>query len=340
MESRGDRRSFFRQLLRESLSAVNEFRGSTDERDAWSEPPPESHDPDPAPHIAAPASRMATPDDLPELAKEAGLEGRTEDLVRLARPSLRATSRNNGRDERSLTRFGGAPDLPQGFAWPTHHGKLLSFVAQIDLADWHGPLRPPSFPERGLLTFFTEPGPSVSVDDVGCQVVYFDQAPIEHGGPPPEAEIFTEYAVDLSYELTIPDAWSFPAEPLELSEQEVAQWDEVRALLAELQGLARDELTSERLVVHRLLGYPESLGGDMELDVELGRWDEVAAKYSETMVGGDLLERARRWQLLFQVSDDGAFRVSQHPRFGRLYFWIASTDLDAFRFDDVRAVVR
>lgn len=54
------------------------------------------------------------------------------------------------------TRFGGRPDLPSGFAWPTGDGGPLAFLGQIDLAEVHPFDIERRLPEHGVLTFFVD----------------------------------------------------------------------------------------------------------------------------------------------------------------------------------------
>ncbi|HUH83153.1 MAG TPA: DUF1963 domain-containing protein [Stellaceae bacterium] len=51
------------------------------------------------------------------------------------------------------TRFGGAPDLPEGTAWPRgSDGRLANFFAQLDFADLAVRIDAPELPREGLLS--------------------------------------------------------------------------------------------------------------------------------------------------------------------------------------------
>jgi uncharacterized protein YwqG len=52
------------------------------------------------------------------------------------------------------SRIGGLPDLPPNQPWPTHNGKRIPFIAQINLAEFPQPADSP-LPERGHLYAFT-----------------------------------------------------------------------------------------------------------------------------------------------------------------------------------------
>jgi hypothetical protein len=54
------------------------------------------------------------------------------------------------------TRLGGAPDLPEGVAWPRDEdGRLANFFGQLDFADLTGRIDAPDLPREGLLSLFT-----------------------------------------------------------------------------------------------------------------------------------------------------------------------------------------
>jgi hypothetical protein len=69
------------------------------------------------------------------------------------------------------TRVGGLPDLPRNVGWPIHEGKLIPFVAQVQLAEL--PQIPEmALPQSGLLSFFASGG--MKCPDV---VKFFDSSP-------------------------------------------------------------------------------------------------------------------------------------------------------------------
>lgn len=345
MDQRGDRKTFFRELLRESASVVRGIQSALQasvaeadpgenvapDWDGWSQSPPRA---------AGPTTRPASMDEVLALSRRMPLETRSEEILRLARPSLRITRASEDvPDDRSLSRWGGAPHVPPEFTWPTHKGRALSFLGQFDLADLSRNFPNPHFPAHGLILFFIERTASIALDDVGCRVLFLDHEREDLVQLSVHEAAFPDYPIDLSLELTLPRSHSLVLDGLSLSDDESDAWDELRAELARSQGVELEELTTDWLVLHRLLGYPEELGGEMELDLEVASHTSAQHEGDTGGLGVDL-ERAREWQLLLQASDDGAFRVSDGSGFGRLYFWIRSADLDGFNFDGVRALIR
>lgn len=86
---------------------------------------------------------------------EIGLEPFQDQLLPRARLAfdLRLDGPSSG--ETGESRWGGAPDAPEGFEWPRHGSTSLFFYAQIRLADLIEDAENP-FPRRGLLLFFAE----------------------------------------------------------------------------------------------------------------------------------------------------------------------------------------
>lgn len=70
-----------------------------------------------------------------------------------------------------LSRLDGLPDLPDGTAWPEQDGKLIDFVAQINLSDLEKEFHP-ALPERGWLYFFV--GDPYAHSIIPHQVLFFE----------------------------------------------------------------------------------------------------------------------------------------------------------------------
>ena len=77
-------------------------------------------------------------------------------LIALLRPAiaLHATRADDAQIPLGASKFGGAPDVPDGFEWPMWNGEPLGFLAQINLEevapfDVEGVL-----PKSGVLSFF------------------------------------------------------------------------------------------------------------------------------------------------------------------------------------------
>jgi Domain of unknown function (DUF1963) len=153
-------------------------------------------------------------------------------------------------------------------------------VAQIDLAEVAALGVESPLPAAGVLVF----GDSVRL------------APEPIDGEP-------SAPLDASAELSLPPAWSAAVDALGADHDERVRWQELRAWLAERQGVEMHDGTPDFLAVHRLLGYP----------------DETA----------DVMPSGERWRLLLQVSHE-------HAR--RTYFWIGEDDLAASDFAHVQVI--
>jgi hypothetical protein len=214
-------------------------------------------------------------------------------------------------------------------------------VGQFDLAELSRSFGTLELPTRGLLSFFVASVRSVPIDDVRCRVFHFDEPEANLSLVRPEdLPTLPDYPVDLSLELTLPRSRSLAVEDLGLSQDEVDAWDELRAQLASLQGVELEDLSSDCLNLHRLVGYPEALGGEMEPDLELTPPVSLEGDDESLRLDPSMTDGVRRWRLLLQVSDDVELRISAGGGFGRLYFWIEEPDLQTSSFEGARALFR
>lgn len=325
-----DRRGFFKELLREAIGAAQELSATVQ---AAMEPDrdEDEHEAVP-PSPALPATTVVDEDTLVALALEGGLAHRTDDVRRCARVSLRLT-RDAGT---SLSRVGGVPDVPPGFAWPSWQGRDLAFLAQVDLAAVAAIEPDTVLPPRGLMLFFYDlakrPSGLSPAHGGSCRVLVVDG---ELAAAEARAPALRATPLELSRELMLPGAWSFQAEELDLTWEEREAWDELRERLARGQGVELEETSIGRSALHRLLGYHEEVGREIEVDCALAAAgfdaDDVEV-YGEHRPA--LEADARRWRLLLQVSAD------ESDPFERLYVWIRDDDLSAVTFDDAWAVCR
>lgn len=282
---------------------------------------------------------------LLELCRAVGLEGRAADVRRLARASVRLTPGASEDDAVGACRLGGAPDLPQLFDWPTWQGCELGFLGQLNLERVAALDRAPVLPPEGLLLFFYDlegrPSGLLPSHRGSCRVILLDgdldrlepdrkRSPALRGMP-----------VELSRELMLPGAWSFQAEELDLSSNEAEAWDELRAHLAAAQGVELEESAVARLALHRLLGYHEELGREVEVDCELASVGLDAADAGIYFGSRGAHESvARAWRLLLQLSADDDLETPWDEGFDRLYLCIRDSDLRAGNLDAAWAVLR
>ncbi|MCE9577682.1 MAG: DUF1963 domain-containing protein [Deltaproteobacteria bacterium] len=124
-----------------------------------------------APRAARRAASEAPPDpDRTALAARLTAAGftaaRVRDLVALARPRILVRARRATRAvPPGASRFGGAPDLPAGFAWPRHGRTPLAFVGQLDLRTLAAHDLARQLPSTGVLSFFVRQ--DITVDKTG-----------------------------------------------------------------------------------------------------------------------------------------------------------------------------
>jgi hypothetical protein len=315
-----DRRGFFKELLREAAGMAQELsaavQGAIDDVGR----PPISW--------ARPATTVVGEETLLALCDEVGLTHRVEDVRRYALAGLRLT-RGGGRER---SRLGGVPELPPGFDWPTWNGRELEFLAQVDLAEVAAVDAETVLPRSGLMLFFYDLGERPSglwpSHRDSCRVLVVDGELTTDESRP---AALPASPLQLSRELMLPGAWSFQTEELELTFEERDAWDELRDRLAAAQGIEPEDTN----VPHRLLGYHEELGREVEVDCALAAAGLDAEDVEVYYTHRPALEvEARRWRLLLQVSAEDSYR------FERLYVWIHGDELRAGTFDGAWAVCR
>jgi uncharacterized protein YwqG len=316
-----DRRGFFKELLREAAGVAQELsaamQGATDA--ARGRPPIA---------WARPATAEVAEETLLALCDEVGLTHRADDVRRFALAGFRLTRG----DATARSRLGGAPELPPEFAWPSWSGRELDFVAQVDLAEVATADPGTILPRDGLMLFFYDLGERPSglwpTHRDSCRVVVVDgdlAADESRGAALPATPL------RISRELMLPGGWSFQTEELDLTLEERDSWDDLRDRLAVAQGIELEDAS----VPHRLLGYHEELGREVEVDCALASAgfdaEDVEVYYAHRQ---ECETEARRWRLLLQLTAEDS------DRFERLYIWVPGDELQAGTFDGAWAVCR
>ncbi len=351
MPGASDRRRFFLDVLREAADVVREVSqaireeldpglleaGEWSEEDQWYAQPPVA---------ATPAKRTLVPEELLSLCAEVGLEERAQDVIRLARLSIRLTRAADPEAAAPRSRLGGVPDLPSGFEWPSWNGIELAFLGQIDLAAVAALAPDLPLPGRGLLLFFYEASGQPSglhpAHRGSCRVVHLDGDPSRLRPAPVERASFAPYPVALSGELMLPPSWSPAVEALDLDLDERAAWDDLREKVAAAQGVELEDLVPRWQSLHRLLGYPEELGSGIELDCQLASAG-IAVDDADSVLDprrDELEAGAIAWRLLLQVSDDEELGTSWGQGFGRVWILMREEDLRKRAFDRAWAILR
>jgi uncharacterized protein YwqG len=275
---------------------------------------------------------MGPPDDLDRARDRlvaAGLERHADAIVALVEPSLRLVP--DARDDPQLpvgaSKLGGRPDLPRELEWPSFGGVPQSFLAQIDLAAVHRLPGADRLPAAGLLSFFYDSEQRTwgfdPADRGSSQVLYTPQA------SPLERRDFPAALVD----------WRFAACGLEAhTELCFPPWE---SFDVEELGLSRDQrfayaktLPGEEQLMHRMLGHPDPVQGDMQLECQLAASGVYCgnATWHRDPRGAELRPGAASWRLLLQIDSDDRAGMTWGDC-GRLYYWMRREDLAARRFD-------
>lgn len=267
-----------------------------------------------------------------------GLGDHAAALERLSRPSIRL--RSESADDSSIgtgqTKLGGWPDLPDSFSWPRWRGLPQSFIAQINLDEVHPYDVAELLPPTGMLSFFYDSRQRVWGYDPAE-----DGAWAVHYTPQGEDLIRRDPPTDL------PEEGRFHATRLRASvEHTYAPWEfsEVGAL-----DLTRDELFAyaelierdEEGSVHKLLGHPDPIQGDMQVECQLvshGLYCGDSTGYDDPRRRG-LEAAAVEWRLLLQIDSEDAAGMMWGD-VGRIYYWIHRDALAARDWQQTRLILQ
>jgi len=252
-----------------------------------------------------------------------------KDLLAMLQPAIRLKTFSCREDELPLgsTRVGGRPDLADDVVWPSWNGKPLVFLAQINLGDLAKFPFASVLPREGWLVFFYEAEQSTwgyDPKDKGSWAVIFmpdAKARLERRGLPSDIlqNGFYNLCKVQTHEIVTAMPWESPAiDRLQLSADERDAYFELL-----------DEVYGEGEVCHQILGHPQPIQGDMQLECQLvsnGLYCGDSTGYNDPRAK-ELAKGAEDWKLLFQLdTDDNAGMMWGDA--GRLYFWIRQEDLN------------
>lgn len=253
-------------------------------------------------------------------------------VVDLATPALRLRAASWGVSTR--TQVGGMPDLPQGVAWPRRGESPLSFIVQIDLSEVARVWPSSPLPAAGLLSCFydaeRQPWGFDPADRGAWAIYHFDQRTAGAAQPPddlPEKARFRPVTMQTVGELKLPAAESRAVEELDLRlKEQTAYW----ALLGDLQEAQKDDSQA----VHRLLGHPDPIQGDMEAECQLVTTGiDATPEAYRSDVARRLLAGRGVWRMLLQIDSDERTAM-QWGDDGRIYFWMRQGDIAARRWNE------
>lgn len=267
-------------------------------------------------------------------------------IIALARPTARLEI-GEPADEWPIgaTRFGGSPDVPADFKWPTYKGSSheeepLSFLLQIQLSDVPAEVREPlSLPAAGLLSFFYDAVGQpwgFDPDDVAATRVFFTEPTRELIRTPTPGEVsadrvFSKASVHFISEMTLPRLEDASLLALGLSEDSM---DTLRDAFE-----AIDVATGE--VSHQFGGHPNPVQGSMEEEcsmVHRGIYtgNEIDRTAPEVVAA---INDAASWRMLLQLDSDDDLGIMWGD-VGRLYFWAHADDLRALKLDKVQCILQ
>ena len=273
-------------------------------------------------------------DELQARLVAAGLQRHVEALLGLAATSVRLRPRPVEGEELPVgsTKLGGRPDLAPFSSWPSRAGAPQSFVAQLNLADT-APLgsQRAVLPPAGLLVFFYDTYDTEQqawgfdpADQGAWQINFIEPGiplvPTDFPADLPEHGRYQEVQLAGEHEVTYAPWESFAVDQLGLSHDERFAYAEA--------------LEDREAVIHRLLGHPDPVQGDMQLECQLasnGIYCGNASGYHDPRVPA-LRPGAAHWRLLLQIDSDDAAGMMWGD-VGRIYYWMHTEDLAARRFD-------
>jgi hypothetical protein len=205
---------------------------------------------------------------------------------------------------------------------------------QLDLAEpvlvEHADIR-----NSGLLLVFAER----TGDATGMHPSHTPSVRILLVDPPPPDEAERRQSglpIRLSTELSLPRAWSADVQSLNLDEDELGAWGNLRARLAQLQGIELADAGSDPPpALHRLFGYADETTGAMPLACELmAAGHDVSDGYPAIHPEAPASEAgATRWRLLLQLSADADLGWLWGAEASRLYIWVDRDDLANGKLD-------
>lgn len=239
------------------------------------------------------------------------------------------------------SRFGGGPDVPPDFVWPTRDGDPLTFLAQFDLSQ----IRVPSLPEEGWLLFFydvvRQPWGFLPQDAEGAHVAYVSSprhvlVRREHPAIEDTACTSESCSISMTPTVNLPHVWDsiIAAAGLEIPR---AQWEAYASVAAAVSGVEEDSLH------HHLLGHPQLVQDDMRGQCELvanGVSCDGPRAYRGERVQQLLRRGAAEWELLLQIDSDEEGPGWMWGGSGRLYFWIRRSDIASRTFEKTRVILQ
>lgn len=191
-----------------------------------------------------------------------------------------------------------------------------------------------TLPRSGLLSFFyaaSQRAWGFDPADLGAwAVIYTADAAIRPREAPsavPAEGRFAAVGLSADLELTFVPLESFAAESLAMTHEEIRVYADV--------------LPSGNPVIHRLLGHPDPVQGDMQLECQLAANGVYCgdASSSRDPRAARFRPGAADWRLLLQVNSQDETGMMWSD-LGRLYYWIKQEDLAASWWDRIWLILQ
>ena len=276
-----------------------------------------------------------------------------EKLELLAQNSIELKIEGKETYKLGATRFGGKPDVPADFVWPTYEGegydhvvkeRPLTFLAQFNCAELAKFDKEHLLPDHGLLSFFYETDTQCwgyDPKDKGCARVYWfeDISALSAANFPADMEEdfkFPMVKIKMDSKITYP-SWQDFSEVFP-EEKDYDAFDEVWA--------ERMEDDSKEMENNsQLLGWPFVIQNSMFSECDLVTQGYYLGN-GWIKIPKEIRQRAEdsahdRWVLLFQLDtvecDDFELMFGDD---GLIYFYITKEDLAARRFDRIWLILQ
>lgn len=273
------------------------------------------------------------------------LSGPAYQLKPISTRSAKAKAKPKVKIKLGATKLGGLPHVHKSFRWPRRGKRPLTFIAQLNLAEFAPIVH---WPAKGHLLFFfdviDQPWGFDPKHRTGHAIIYIPPktngrttalAPAktpsgmaktlgEENGP------LHELPVRLIRTNTLPPPGNHALHPLAMSEREQLAYAN---LLREYNG-------DETAPIHHAFGWPHDIQGDMEEECQLA-FHGTNVGFDDPLTPRDaaLMSSAQRWQLQLQVSTDDALGV-MFGDMGKLYFFTTAESRADLSFKESWAIVQ
>lgn len=265
--------------------------------------------------------------------RDAELEQYAADLLPRARLAFELRLDGPSSGERGESRWGGAPDVPAAFEWPSCGATPMGFLAQIRLADLIEDAQNP-FPRRGLLLLFAD------MTDHTPHVVLVEDGIALQLAEVPQGE--TDWDKMAPHRLKIVPRADLPqwaTSDYEEATQNMS--DDDQDAYGDNFNLHESAGQSQGEFVGHLLGHAAGIGIDPREDAFVVREHDPAWLYNSEKRGQLDLSGAKKWQNLavfvpvmsldFEIADAGYFGFLIHEDdlkrldFSRVYAHLQSS---------------